>query len=74
MAESEKRTPLSWAAGEGHDEVVKLLLTCQKVNPNLTDEVGRTPLLWAAERCHFGVVQLLLGCEDVNPNVLDNIG
>jgi len=66
------RTSLSWAAGEGRDEVVKLLLGCPNVNPNMADEVGRTPLLWAAERGHHTVVRLLLEREDVNPNTPDN--
>ena len=54
------------------DEVVKLLLGCRNVNPNITDDDGRTPLLWASMKRHYGVARLLLGCEDVNPNTPDN--
>ena len=44
MYDNSGRTPLSWAAGEGHGAVVKLLLGQKGVNPNLTDIGGRTPL------------------------------
>lgn len=43
------RTPLTTAARVGSDGVVKLLLGCQKVNPNIADNRGITalPLWWA---------------------------
>ena len=38
-------TPLSWAAGNGYDAVVKLLLAKHGVDPDLKDsQYGRTPL------------------------------
>ncbi|KAJ8111764.1 hypothetical protein ONZ43_g5547 [Nemania bipapillata] len=37
------RTPLSWAAGNGHVDVVKQLLEASS-NPNIADEFGRTAL------------------------------
>ena len=53
------RTPLSWAAGGGHEAVVKLLLE-KSAEPEAKDNRGQTPLLWAAEKGHEAVVKLLL--------------
>jgi ankyrin repeat domain-containing protein 50 len=52
------RTPLWWAAENGHEAVVKLLLETMDVDSKDTD--GQTPLSWAAERGHEAVVKLLL--------------
>ncbi|KFY91698.1 hypothetical protein V500_04517 [Pseudogymnoascus sp. VKM F-4518 (FW-2643)] len=54
------RTPLSWAAQNGHEAVVKLLLV-NNAEVNLKDTLyGQTPLSWAAESGHEAVVKLLL--------------
>jgi hypothetical protein len=42
------RTPLSWAAIEGYERVVKLLVERDDVEADSKDKWGRTPLSWAA--------------------------
>ena len=53
------RTPLSWAAGRGHEAVVKLLLSRDDVAADSQEEYGQTPLSWAADGGHVGILELL---------------
>ncbi|RPA92087.1 ankyrin [Choiromyces venosus 120613-1] len=56
----------------GYEDVVKLLLTREDINPNTPDtKYGQTPLCWAARNGHEAVVKTLLAREDVNPNTPD---
>ena len=56
------RTPLSWAAENGHETVVKLLLE-KGAEPESKDNYGRTSLSyigwWVARRRRAAVVKLL---------------
>ena len=65
-------TPLSWAAYNGHEEVVKFLLGRGEVNPDKASDDGETPLLYAAQNGHEAVIKILLGWEGVNPDQADN--
>ncbi|CZR64683.1 uncharacterized protein PAC_14581 [Phialocephala subalpina] len=58
------RTPLLWAAVQGHEDVVELLLN--KANVDARDIDGRTPLSYAAKNGHTAVVQLLLNNANVD--------
>ena len=57
LLNKKRRTPLSWAAGEGHEAVVKLLLE-KGGNTEAKGDHGRTPLWWASEKGHEAVVKL----------------
>ena len=67
-------TALTWAAGRGYEEVVKILLEREDINPDQADtKYGQTPLLWAAENGHERVVKMLLERGDVNPGHADTL-
>ena len=58
------QTPLSWAAKNGHEAVVKLLL---EKDAELESDRGRTPLSLAAEKGHEAIVKLLLKNAELEP-------
>jgi len=68
------RTPLAWAAHNGDEEVVKILLGREEVNPDKPDIEGLTPLSLASWNGHEQVVGILLGREEVNPDKPGNYG
>ena len=52
------RTALSWAAEEGHTDVVRQLLD-SGADASLTDSKKQTPRIWALDKGHTKVVNLL---------------
>lgn len=52
------RTPLSWAAANGHGAIVTQLLA-KDTDIKTKDNSNRTPLDWAATNGHEGIVKLL---------------
>ena len=68
------RTPLSHAAGGGHEEAVWFLLMQSTVKPDTKDDQGRTPLSHAAENGHMAVIWLLLMRSDVLVHCADASG
>ena len=68
------QTPVSRAAQNGHEGVVRLLLEREDVTPDKLDNNGRTPLSRAAGGGHSGVVKLLLERKDVSPDRPENNG
>ena len=62
------RSPLLYAAKNGHGAVVRLLLARDDVKVNSMDRNGMTPLSIAALNGHDAVVRLLLAREDIAIN------
>ncbi|KAJ5369101.1 ankyrin repeats (3 copies) domain-containing protein [Penicillium cataractarum] len=68
------QTPLSWAAENGHESIVKQLLATDGVDVNARDSTGQTPLSWAAENGHESAVKQLLATDGVDVNARDSTG
>ncbi|KAF5632671.1 ankyrin repeat-containing protein [Fusarium sp. NRRL 52700] len=58
------------AAGEGHDEVVRLLLD-SNIEVDVKDACQRTPLSIASEKGHKTIVELLLGTYELDVDARD---
>ena len=67
-------TPLTWAAVNGHERVVEMLLAQGDISPDKPGEDGQTPLWVAAWKGHKGVVKMLLRRGEVNPQMPDKKG
>lgn len=67
-------TPLSQAAANGYETVVKLLLEHNSVNANAEDFWGWTPLSLATKHGHEGVAKLLLEHDSVHAHTKDESG
>ncbi|KFY34436.1 hypothetical protein V494_06771 [Pseudogymnoascus sp. VKM F-4513 (FW-928)] len=66
------QTPVSWAAENGYEAVVKVLLGVEGISLDCRDNEGETPLSKAARNGHTALVRLLLAQGSVNPDSWDN--
>lgn len=71
--DSYNRTPLSWAAKNGHEAVVRLLISTGKVEIDSRDKNNRTPLSLAAKNGHEAVVKVLLSTGQVKVDSRDDL-
>ena len=67
-------TPLVWAARNGHERVVEILLKRGDIIPDKPGNSGQTPLWNAALGGHEGVMKMLLKRKPVNPDAPDIYG
>ena len=67
-------TPLVWAARNGHQGVVEILLRREDIDPDKPGVFDQTPLSCAAWNGHESVVKTLLGRGEVDPNGIDKGG
>ena len=65
-------TPVFWAAYRGHEDVFRLLMTREDVNPNIRGRYGQTPLMVAVEKQHIAIVQRLLAYEYIEMDAKDD--
>jgi len=74
LRDAHDRTPLSWAAEQGHEPIVKLLLSMDGVDLNAADQNGWTPLFLAAMRRHKSVVAILLATDSIDTGFKNKFG
>lgn len=67
-------TPLQLAAGCGHAQAVRRLMSTGEVDVNRRDRWDCAPLAWAAARGYEEVVVELVGCEKVNIHGIHHLG
>ncbi|CAB9513552.1 Ankyrin Repeat [Seminavis robusta] len=72
-------SPLLWAAGSGHLDIVRYLIETCGCDPNQPQQGkrsfgGRTALHWAARKGHLAVVQYLVLDQHVNVEAATNDG
>lgn len=65
------RGPLFWAARNGHDMVIKLLLAQSGVRADARDDFGQAPLHIAAHNGHTNAVKMMLTPTGGDPNLKD---
>ena len=54
-----------WAARQGNQGAVRLLLVQDDINPDKPDNHSRTPLLWASHEGHEGMNEATRGRGEV---------
>ncbi|KAH8822041.1 hypothetical protein F5884DRAFT_894735 [Xylogone sp. PMI_703] len=67
-----RRTPLFWASNEGHEAVVKVLLSERCIDVNRKDKDGLGPLRFALKNGHETVTSLLLDQKGIDINSKDD--
>ena len=67
------KTALSWAAAEGSEESIQLLLNQAGIELDTPDQSGQTPLLRAADAGHTKCIRMLLD-KGANVKHVDNEG
>ena len=65
MYDQHGRTPIHFAALNGHSEVVKIIISYTQI-PNVADLYGMTPIHLATKNGHANVVQVLTPCSSWN--------
>lgn len=60
------QTPLSYAAGRGYENGVRILLNCDQIDSDPRDNEGVTSLMYAVRNGHEAIVNFLLNDERVN--------
>lgn len=67
-------TPLQFASHNGHELVVRELLSNVSLNVNAKDGKGRTALMYAVKSGHQEIVQLLRNSEGIDADTADSCG
>jgi ankyrin repeat protein len=57
---------LMWAASEGHQEIVELLIATGNFDLNAMNNQGESALMLAASEGHEGIVELLLATDGID--------
>ncbi|KAI4122830.1 MAG: hypothetical protein LQ347_006373, partial [Umbilicaria vellea] len=64
-------TPLSQAASNGEDKIVRMLLAHPDIEINVADRLGSTALHSAARWGYDETIKLLLTCRDIDINAVN---